>query len=162
MQKETKTNAMRMLERAGVPYAPVYYDLGEEEFSGEAVSALTGIPPEQSFITLCARGERRGVLVFVIPVSGELDLKAAAVAAGDKRVELIHVKELLSLTGYVRGGVSPVGMKKQYPTYIDEQALLFETIAISGGQRGCTMLVSPKLLLSLLGASMAPLMRQEH
>ena len=162
MQKETKTNAMRMLERAGVPYAPVYYDLGEEEFSGEAVSELTGIPPEQSFKTLCARGERRGVLVFVVPVSGELDLKAAAVAAGDKRVELIHVKELLSLTGYVRGGVSPVGMKKQYPTFFDEQALLFETIAISGGQRGCTMLVSPKLLLSLLGASTAPLLRQEH
>lgn len=160
MQKEMKTNAMRMLERAGIPYTPVYYDLGEEEFSGEAVSALTGIPPDQSFKTLCARGERRGVLVFVIPVSGELDVKAAAIAAGDKRIELIHVKELLGLTGYVRGGVSPVGMKKQYPTYIEDAALHFERIAISGGQKGCTVLVSPQQLMDLLRASAAPLLRK--
>ena len=160
MQKEVKTNAMRMLERAGVPYTPVYYDLGEETFSGEAVSALTGIPPEQSFKTLCARGERKGVMVFVIPVSGELDVKAAASAAGDKRIELIHVKDLLGLTGYVRGGVSPVGMKKQYPTYIEETALRFDRIAISGGQKGCTVLVSPQQLLTLLGASAARLLRE--
>lgn len=160
MQKEVKTNAMRMLERAGIPYTPVYYDLGEETFSGEAVSVLTGIPPEQSFKTLCARGERKGVLVFVIPVSGELDVKAAALAAGDKRIELIHVKDLLGLTGYVRGGVSPVGMKKQYPTYLEETALRFERIAISGGQKGCTVLVSPQQLLTLLGASTARLLRE--
>ncbi len=160
MQKEVKTNAMRMLERAGIPYTPVYYDLGEETFSGEAVSVLTGIPPEQSFKTLCARGERKGVLVFVIPVSGELDVKAAALAAGDKRIELIHVKDLLGLTGYVRGGVSPVGMKKQYPTYLEETALRFERIAISGGQKGCTVLVSPQQLLALLGASTARLLRE--
>ena len=160
MQKEVKTNAMRMLERAGVPYTPVYYDLGEETFSGEAVSVLTGIPPEQSFKTLCARGERKGVMVFVIPVSGELDVKAAASAAGDKRIELIHVKDLLGLTGYVRGGVSPVGMKKQYPTYIEETALRFDRIAVSGGQKGCTVLVSPQQLLTLLGASTARLLRE--
>ena len=160
MQKEVKTNAMRMLERAGVPYTPVYYDLGEETFSGEAVSALTGIPPEQSFKTLCARGERKGVMVFVIPVSGELDVKAAASAAGDKRIELIHVKDLLGLTGYVRGGVSPVGMKKQYPTYIEETALRFDRIAISGGQKVCTVLVSPQQLLTLLGASAAGLLSE--
>ena len=159
MQKEIKTNAMRMLERAGIPYTPVYYDMGEEEFSGEAVSRLTGINTEQSFKTLCARGDRRGILVFVIPVAGELDLKAAAAAAGDKRVELTHVNELLALTGYVRGGVSPVGMKKQYPTYFDETALLFDAIAISAGQKGCTLLVEPGALIDYLGAETAALIR---
>ncbi len=157
--KTVKTNAMRMLERAGIAYEPVFYDLGDAEFSGEAVCGLTGIPPERSFKTLCAHGERRGVLVFVVPVAGELNLKAAAVAAGDKRVELVHTKELLGLTGYVRGGVSPVGMKKQYPTYLDEQALQYDTIAISGGQKGCTLLVNPQALCGYLGAGVAALVR---
>jgi Cys-tRNA(Pro)/Cys-tRNA(Cys) deacylase len=159
MPQPQKTNAMRMLERAGIPYKPVYYEIADEEFCGEAVSQLTGIPPEQSFKTLCAKGEKRGVLVFVIPVDGELDLKAAAVAAQDKRVELVHVKELLALTGYVRGGVSPVGMKKLYPTYFDETALLFDEIAVSGGTKGCTLLVEPQTLLDTLNAQTAPLTR---
>ena len=154
-----KTNAMRMLERAGVPYRPVYYEIADEEFSGPAVSLLTGIEPACSFKTLCARGEKRGVLVFVIPVDEELDLKAAATASGDKRVELVHVKDLPALTGYVRGGVSPVGMKKSYPTYFDETALLFDEIAVSGGAKGCTLLAEPQALLAVIGAHTAPLTR---
>ena len=129
-EKSVKTNAMRMLDRAKIPYEPVFYDLGDAEFSGELVSELTGIDPARSFKTLCTRGEKRGILIFVVPVAAELDLKAAAAAAGDKRVELVPTKEVLGLTGYVRGGVSPVGMKKQYPTFIDSTAELFETIAI--------------------------------
>lgn len=154
-----KTNAMRLLENGGVEYEPVYYTLAEEAFSGLAVAALTGIEPARSFKTLCARGEKRGVLVFVIPVDAELDLKLAALAAGDKRVELTHVKELVGLTGYVRGGVSPVGMKKQYPTFIDETAILFDTVAVSGGQKGCSVLVEPQMLCTFLGAEFAALTR---
>ena len=101
----------------------------------------TGMPPEQVFKTLVARGERSGLLVFCIPVCCELDLKKAAQAAREKKVELVHVRELLELTGYLRGGCSPVGMKKQFPTYIDETAVLYEEIAVSAGIRGCQMLL---------------------
>ncbi|MEL7608800.1 MAG: aminoacyl-tRNA deacylase [Bacillota bacterium] len=159
--KTHKTNAMRLLERAGIAYEAVTYDLGETPFSGEAVSALTGIPPEQSFKTLCARGERKGVLVFVVPVAGELDLRAAAAAAGDKRVELLPTAQLLPLTGYERGGVSPVGMKKLYPTVFDETAQLFDRVAISGGAKGIKLLVDPLFIAQYLGASFAPLSRDE-
>lgn len=159
-EKMHKTNAMRLLERAGIDYETVTYDLADQPFSGEAVSELTGIPCEQSFKTLCARGERKGVLVFVVPVSGELDLRAAATAAGDKRVELLPTAQLVPLTGYERGGVSPVGMKKTYPTVFDETAQLFERIAISGGMKGITLLVDPLKVAQYLGASFAPLSRE--
>ena len=158
-EKSVKTNAMRMLDRAKIPYEPVFYDLGDAEFSGELVSELTGIDPACSFKTLCTRGEKRGILIFVVPVAAELDLKAAAAAAGDKRVELVPTKEVLGLTGYVRGGVSPVGMKKQYPTFIDSTAELFETIAISGGQKGCSLLVEPAALAGFVGAAFCDLTR---
>lgn len=111
-EKGVKTNAMRMLETTGIVYTPVFYDLGKEEFSGLAVSRLTGIPPEQSFKSLTAKGAKRGYLVFVIPVDAELDLKKAAAAAGDKSVEMLYLKDLQSVTGYQRGEVSPLGMKK--------------------------------------------------
>ncbi len=157
---EKKTNAMRMLETAGIAYETLYYEVGDEVFSGETVSALIGVPPEQCFKTLCARGDKRGILVFVIPVSSELDLKAAAVAAGDKAVEMVHTKELLALTGYIRGGVSPVGMKKAYPTFIDETAQLFDVISISGGAKGCSLVVDPQKLAAYVSAEFAPLTRE--
>lgn len=157
MAANAKTNAMRMLERAKIPYEPVYYDLGDTEFSGEAVAALTGIEPARSFKTLCARGEKKGILVFIVPVSGELQLKAAAKAAGDKRVEMVPGKELLGLTGYIRGCVSPIGMKKQYPTFLDASAQGFETIAISAGAKGASLLVSPQALAGYLPAAFAQL-----
>ena len=111
--KNTKTNVMRLLDKGKVPYTPLYYDLGHRPFSGEAVCEALGLDPAGSFKTLCARGERKGVAVFVIPIAGELDLKAAAKALGDKAVELAAVRELPTLTGYERGAVSPVGMKKR-------------------------------------------------
>jgi len=157
---EKKTNAMRMLDVAGIDYETRYYELDDEAFSGEAVSALTGVPAERCFKTLCAKGDRRGVLVFVIPVSGELDLKAAAAAAGDKAVEMVHAKELMALTGYVRGGVSPVGMKKLYPTFFDETAVLFDTISISGGAKGCSLVVDPQKVAEYLKADFVPLTRE--
>jgi len=157
---DKKTNAMRMLDTAGIGYEALYYELDDEEFSGETVSALTGVPAERCFKTLCARGAKRGVLVFVIPVSRELDLKAAAAAVSDKAVEMVHTKELMALTGYVRGGVSPVGMKKAYPTFFDETAVLFDAISISGGVKGCSLLVDPLKVAEYLGADFAPLTRE--
>jgi Cys-tRNA(Pro)/Cys-tRNA(Cys) deacylase len=157
---EKKTNVMRILDSAGIAYEALYYELDEEEFSGEAVSALTGVEPQRCFKTLCARGAKRGPFVFVIPVSSELDLKAAAAAADDKSVEMVHAKDLPALTGYVRGGVSPVGMKKAFPTYIDETAELFNTISVSGGAKGCSLLVDPEKVAALLCAKFAPLTRE--
>lgn len=110
------------------------------------------MPPEQVFKTLVARGERTGINVFCIPVCCELDLKKAAKAAGDKNMHLIPVKDLLSLTGYIRGGCSPVGMKKKYPTYFDETAILWEEIALSAGERGHQMSVPPEPIARLTGA----------
>lgn len=156
---QVKTNAMRLLERGKVAYTPVYYDLGDTEFSGAAVSELTGIAPERSFKTLCARGDRRGVLVFLVPVALELDLKLAAQAAGEKKVELTPIKDLLALTGYVRGCVSPIGMKKTYPAFLDCSALQHGEVAVSAGAKGASLLVNPQALLQFLGAECKPLTR---
>ena len=158
--KTGKTNAMRMLETAGIPYRVMEYEVDENDLSGAHVAAVLGEDPDRIFKTLVARGEKRGPLVFCIPVCEELDLKKAAQAAGDKRVELIHVKELLGLTGYIRGGCSPVGMKKRFPTYIEETAVLFDEIAVSGGVRGCQLFVSPEKLADLLEAEFAGLVRE--
>ena len=114
-----------------------------------------GMPPEQVFKTLVARGEKTGINVFCIPVCCELDLKKAARAAGDKNMEMVAVKELLSLTGYIRGGCSPVGMKKKYPTYMDETCILWEEIAVSAGARGHQMIVPPEDLAGLVDATLA-------
>ena len=111
-----KTNAIRLVEQGQIPYREAHYPFDESDLSGLHAAEAIGLPPEQVFKTLVARGERTGIAVFCIPVCCELDLKKAARATGDKKVELVHVKELLSLTGYIRGGCSPVGMKKKYPT----------------------------------------------
>ena len=155
-----KTNAMRILERAKIPYETASYSYDEEDLSGvHAAAQITAIAPEQCFKTLVARGERDGILVFCIPVAAELDMKAAAAAAGDKRVELIHVRELPGLTGYIRGGCSPVGMKKAYPTYIDESARQYDRIGVSAGMRGLQVIVPPLPLAELTGAQFAALTR---
>ena len=146
-EKSVKTNAMRLLDRAHIPYRTAEYEYDEKDLNGMHAAEQTGMPPEQVFKTLVARGERSGLLVFCIPVCCELDLKKAAQAAWEKKVELIHVRELLELTGYLRGGCSPVGMKKQFPTYIDETAVLYEEIAVSAGIRGCQMLLAPQQLI---------------
>ena len=147
-----KTNAMRLLTQAGINYEVIEYEVDEENLAGVHVAEQTGLPAEQVFKTLVARGEKRGCLVFCIPVAEELDLKKAAQAVGDKKIELVHVKELLGLTGYVRGGCSPVGMKKRFPTYFDETAILFDRIAVSAGVRGAQLRLSRKELGDYVGA----------
>jgi len=152
-----KTNAIRLVEKAGIPYEEKFYEYDESDLSGIHAAQVLGMPEEQVFKTLVARGERTGINVFCIPVCCELDLKKAAKAAGDKNMELIHVKELLGLTGYIRGGCSPVGMKKKYPTYIDELCQLSDAIALSAGERGHQMIVPPLPIAALLDAKLADL-----
>ena len=141
-----------MVQRAGFSCREDFYEYDENDLSGLHAAEAIGMPLEQVFKTLVARGPRTGINVFCIPVCCELDLKKAAKAAGDKSIELIHVKELLPLTGYIRGGCSPVGMKKKYPTYFDETCELFEEIAVSAGERGHQMIVSPVDLIALTDA----------
>ena len=150
----SKTNAVRLVQQAGIPCREEFYEFDEKDLNGNHAAAAIGFPPEQVFKTLVARGERTGINVFCIPVCCELDLKKAAKAAGDKNMELIHVKELLGLTGYIRGGCSPVGMKKRYPTYFDETCELWDEIAVSAGERGHQMILPPMELADLVGAKL--------
>lgn len=143
----TKTNAVRLVEQAGLSYRCRQYDFDESDLSGLHAAESIGMPPEQVFKTLVARGEKRGIVVFCVPVCCELDLKKAAKAAGDKKIEMVHMKELLPLTGYIRGGCSPIGMKKVYPTFIDETAQLYEEIAVSAGMRGQQLILHPDDLI---------------
>ena len=143
---------MRLLSQAGIDYKVFEYEVDENNLAGVHVAEQTGLPAEQVFKTLVAKGEKRGYLVFCIPVAEELDLKKVAQAVKDKKVELVHVKELLGLTGYIRGGCSPVGMKKKFPTYFDETALLFDKIAVSAGVRGAQLYLDTKMLVEYLGA----------
>ncbi len=148
----TKTNAMRLLDAARISYRSSEYAYDEADLSGLHAAREIGMPPEQVFKTLVARGDKTGLGVFCIPVCCELDLKKAAEASGNKKVEMIGVKEILPLTGYLRGGCSPIGMKKQYPTFIDETAALFEEIAVSAGVRGQQILIAPEVLIGYIQA----------
>lgn len=150
-----KTNAIRLVQQAGIPCREKEYDYDECDLSGNHAAQAMGMPPEQVFKTLVARGAKNGIHVFCIPVCCELDLKKAAKATGDKNMELVPVKELLGLTGYIRGGCSPVGMKKKYPTTFDETCILWEEIAVSAGARGHQMTLPPEALVSLVGADLA-------
>lgn len=152
-----KTNVVRLLEQAKIPCRTASYNFDEDDLNGMHAAEGIGMPAEQVFKTLVARGEKRGPLVFCIPVCCELDLKKAAKAAGDKKVELIHVKELPGLTGYIRGGCSPIGMKKKFPTYLEETAQLCGEIAVSAGKRGCQVIVKPEDLARCVGAEFADL-----
>ncbi|MBQ0092384.1 MAG: Cys-tRNA(Pro) deacylase [Clostridiales bacterium] len=156
-KQEEKTNAMRMLDVAGLPYTTERYEVDESDLSGVHAASVLGLDPDVMFKTLVAKGDKRGYLVFVIPVAEELDLKKCARAAGDKRVELIPVKDLLPLTGYLRGGCSPVGMKKKFPTYFDETVLLCDRIYVSAGQRGRQLCVNAKQFVDYLEAETADL-----
>lgn len=146
----SKTNAVRLVQQAGISCREAFYEFDENDLNGNHAAAAIGFPPEQVFKTLVARGPKRGIMVFCIPVCCELDLKKAAKASGDKSIELLPVKELLTTTGYIRGGCSPVGMKKKYPTYFDEVCLLFEEIAVSAGERGHQMILPPEALVQLV------------
>ena len=155
-QKEEKTNVMRVLEQKGVSYAAHAYD-PEAGLDGVSVAQQLGRDPETVFKTLVARGASGGLYVFDIPVGDSLDLKKAAKAVGEKSIAMIHQKELLPLTGYVHGGCSPVGMKKQYPTVFDETAELIDTIVVSAGKIGFQVELEPAALMALVGASTADL-----
>ena len=148
----SKTNAVRLVQQVQIPCREAYYDFDENDLNGIHAAHAIGMPEEQVFKTLVARGERTGIHVFCIPVCCELDLKKAAKTAGDKNMELVAVKELLNLTGYIRGGCSPVGMKKKYPTHMDETAILYEEIAVSAGERGHQMILPPEKLAALINA----------
>ena len=152
-----KTNVMRVLEQHKIAYTPHEYPHGKEAVDGASVAHLLGQDPAQVFKTLVARGKSGGFHVFVIPVEKELDLKKAAKASGEKSVEMVHVKELLGLTGYVRGGCSPVGMKKQFRTVFASQALAQETILVSAGKIGYQVEVAPQALIALVRAATAEL-----
>lgn len=152
MGKEIKTNAMRILDRNKIPYEMINYEC-EEFIDGLHTAELTGAPVEQSFKTLVAMGKSGQYYVFVIPIAMEVRLKSAAKAVGEKSVEMIHVKDITRITGYVRGGCSPLGMKKQYRTVIDSSAQKYEKIYVSGGRIGSTIAVEPQALAKVVGAS---------
>src|SRR5436853_2012135 len=150
---KTKTNAARILDAAGVHYDLREYEVDEDDLSAPRVAEKIGMPAEQVFKTLVARGDRSGVLMACIPANTELDLKALAAASGNKKVELVAVKEVLGLTGYVRGGVSPIGVKKPYPFFLDETAILFDVISVSAGIRGCQLVLAPDDLVRVTAGS---------
>lgn len=155
---EIKTNAMRILEAAGIEYRHYSYE-NDGAIDGCSVAEKLGKDPAQVFKTLVAQGKSGGYYVFDIPVAEELDLKKAAKAAGEKAVEMIHVKDLLKVTGYIRGGCSPVGMKKEYPTFIDETAVLFDEILVSAGKIGEQIELNPEKLAELVHAEFVELTR---
>lgn len=151
----SKTNAVRLILQAGIPCREYFYEYDENDLNGNHAAQAIGMPPEQVFKTLVARGLKTGINIFCIPVCCELDLKKAARAAGDKNMELVALKELLSLTGYIRGGCSPVGMKKKYPTFLDETCILWDEIAVSAGERGHQVVLPHDGLLQITNAKLA-------
>lgn len=154
-KKATKTNAMRILDAAKIPYIVREYD--EEITDGLLVAQAVGTDPEQTFKTLVTQGSDLNYYVFVVPVECKLDVKKAAVAAGVKRVEMIKQKDLFPLTGYVHGGCSPIGMKKSFPTFFSDVALLFDSVMLSGGRRGTQIEVRTESLLAVTGGQAADL-----
>lgn len=148
-----KTNAMRMLDKAGIDYEYKEYEYDENDLDGHHVAEFLGIPYEEVFKTLVAVTDKGEYLVYCICVDDEIDLKKAARLAGEKRVEMIHVKELLGVTGYIRGGCSPIGMKKKYRTFIDEMIELVDCVSVSGGQRGLQIRLKPSDLISFTEAT---------
>ena len=147
-----KTNAMRLLDTAKIKYEVKEYEVDENDLSGTHIAEQIGLPFEQVFKTLVAKGENSGVVVFCIPVDKEINLKKAAVVTGNKKLEMLHVKDLLGTTGYIRGGCSPIGMKKKFPTYIDESAKNFQQITVSAGVRGAQLLLNVEELVKFVEA----------
>ena len=152
-----KTNEMRLLEAAGIPFKTAEYEVDESDLSGVHAAEVLGRPAEQVFKTLVLKGDKSGYFVCCIPVAEELDLKKAAKVSGNKKCEMLRVRDLLGVTGYIRGGCSPVGMKKKFPTYIDETAVLFDEIAVSAGARGMQVILAPEELVDYCEAEFADL-----
>lgn len=155
----TITNAMRLLKQANISFDTAEYEVDESDLSGVHCAESLGVEPDCVFKTLVVRGEKKGLYVFCIPVAEELDLKKCASAVGEKKIEMIHMKELLPLTGYIRGGCSPIGMKKKFPTFIDELATLFDRIYVSAGQRGVQIIIDPQDLADYTEAKFVDLIK---
>lgn len=156
-EKEKKTNVMRLLEQAGIAYETREYAYSEDDLSGTHAADDLGFSYDMVFKTLVLHGDKNGYLVCCVPVDREIDLKKAAKASGNKKVEMIHVKELMPLTGYIRGGCSPIGMKKQFSTLIDASAREQSQISISAGERGKQVLLGPEALAQYIHAQFVPL-----
>lgn len=157
--KNKKTNAARILDRMKIPYEIKEYEVDLDDLSAIHVAASAGMDVKMVFKTLVCRGDKNGVLMACIPGDGELDMKALAAASGNKRVEMVHLKEVLGLTGYIRGGCSPLGAKKKYPVYLNESCHDFDRIAISAGIRGQQLILSPDDLIKAVNATVAKLIR---
>lgn len=155
--KTEKTNAARLLDAAGIEYELVPYSYSEEDLSAESVAAELSEPIEQVFKTLVLRGDKTKEFVCVIPGDMEVDLKVAAKISGNKNCEMLHVKDLLPTTGYIRGGCSPIGMKKPFPTFIHESALLYDYIYISAGKRGLQIKINPQAFIDFVKMGIYPL-----
>ena len=156
-----KTNAARFLDNLKIEYRLMEYEVDESDVSAEAVAIKVNLPLEQVFKTLVVRGDRSGVLLACIPGGAQLDLRRLSEISGNKKVEMVPVKEIQTLTGYMRGGVSPIGTKKHYPAYLDESALKFPFISVSAGVRGCQILLDPKHLSKAVGAQFSPISRPD-
>ncbi len=154
-----KTNATRLLTAAGLPFHTKEYEVDESDLSGTHVARQLGLPPEQVFKTLVLKGEKVGYFVCCVPVNSEVDLKKAARAAGDKKAAMIPMKNLKEVTGYIRGGCSPIGMKKQFPTFLDETSILFDEIYLSAGQRGAQIVIAPNVLTEYLHLTQVDLVK---
>jgi Cys-tRNA(Pro)/Cys-tRNA(Cys) deacylase len=146
-----KTNAMRMLDAAKIPYEVLTYEVDENDLSGVHIAEQIDLPMDMVFKTLVAKGDKTGHLVFCIPVDREIDLRPAASLTGNKKIEMVHVKDLLGLTGYIRGGCSPIGMKKKFPTYFDATAAEHDRITVSAGVRGAQLLIDRAALVDFVG-----------
>ena len=152
-----KTNVLRHLDALKIPYETKEYPVEDEQFDGMHAAAMTGLDPNMMFKTLVLCGDGQSHLVCCLPVNRELDLKAVARASGNKKVVMLPQKELLPLTGYLRGGCSPIGMKKPFPTFLDETAQLYDEIGVSAGCRGCQILLAPDALIDYVNMSLCDL-----
>ncbi len=153
--KINKTNAMRQLDAAKIKYEARTYEVDEDDLSGTHIAEEIGLPYAEVFKTIVTKGDRTGYTVFCIPCHKEIDLKKAAMVTGNKKIEPLHVKDLLSVTGYIRGGCSPIGMKKKFPTYFDGSASSLERLTVSAGVRGIQLFVSPDDIIKFTGAELA-------
>ena len=156
-----KTNAMRVLDQLGIAYQVREYDVDPNDLSAETVAAKVGLPPEQVFKTLAVHGDRNGICLAVIPGNAELDFKALALATGDRKIDMVPLKDVQSVTGYIRGGVTALAAKKEYPVYIDDTAELWDVISISAGQRGLQIFLHPADYIRAVKATAADIARQK-
>ena len=160
MAKAIKTNVLRHLDAAKIPYETREYDVSDENYDGKLIAQKVDLPMEMVYKTLVLTGDKTKYLVCVIPVEKELDLKAVARATGNKSVAMLPQKDLLPLTGYLRGGCSPIGMKKAFPTFLQEDAELLERISVSAGVRGCQVILAVDALMECTNAKFADLCRE--